>query len=131
MRRLFPVFPNQQTSATPVGMSQKVPIDDYGNRDGNWLSDHGREQPQLGLAAVELNQRPRCIIIGTAAELGHLWTDRVAVPLPIGDLPHGIAARRHHPTRQIEGAGVLVDRNAGAIGAVDHRAVEPLLPQRR
>jgi hypothetical protein len=23
MRRLFPVFPNQQTSATPVGMSQR------------------------------------------------------------------------------------------------------------
>ena len=95
------------------------------------LLDHRCEQPKFGLAAVELNQRPCGVKIGTAAKRGHRWTDRVAMLLPVCDLPHRIAASGNHPARQSEGAGVFINRNAGAIGAVDHRAVEFLLFQRR
>src|SRR5579883_745918 len=68
---------------------------------------------------------------GVPAERSCSWADGVAMPLPVGDLTHGIAARSNRPTRQIEHAHIRVGHNAGTISAVDDRALEPLLLQHR
>jgi len=70
--------------------------------------------PQLELAAVELNQRPSRVKIGTTAELGHGWPIASRCRSQSAIFSTCIAARRNHPRRETEGARILVDGNAGA-----------------